>query len=67
MSGRIIPVILGTGRRYPGIGVLLTFWPFVLGLRTVMALMGVPLSTLLYYNESIMRLKVRWKPKFPPF
>ena len=67
MSGKIIPTILRTGRRYSGIGLLLTFWPFMLGLRTVMALMGVPVSTLLYYNESIMRLKVHRKSKFPPF
>ena len=41
MSGRIIPSILGSWRGFPGSGPPLTFWPFVVGLRTVMVPVGV--------------------------
>ena len=58
MSRRIIPVILGKGRGFPGIGPPPTFWPFMVSLRTVMALVGVSLNMLMYHNELIMRLKV---------
>ena len=61
MSGRIIPTILERGQRFPGIGPLITFWPFMVGLGTVMVLVGVSFSMLMHYNERIMRLKVYWK------
>ena len=41
MSRRIIPIILGTGWRFPGTGPLPTFWHFMVSLRTVMVLVGV--------------------------
>ena len=61
MSGRIIPTIWGKRWGFPGTGPLPTFWPFMVSLRTVMALLGVSFSMLIYYNECIMRLKVHWK------
>ena len=61
MSGKIIPIILGIGQGFPGIGPPHNFWPFVAGLRTVVVLVGVPLSMLVYYNEPIVSLKVHWK------
>ena len=66
MNGRIIPVIWGKGWRFPGIGPLPTFWPFMVDLRTVMVLVRVPFSMLVYYNEHVMRLKVSWKSNLPP-
>ena len=45
MSGKIIPIILGIGQGFPGIGPPHNFWPFVAGLRTVVVLVGVPLHT----------------------
>ena len=53
MSGRIILIILGKGQRFPGIGPLPTFWPFTVSLRTVIVLVGVSVSMLMYYNEHI--------------
>ena len=44
MSGRIIPTILEKGPRFPGIGPPPTFWPFMVGLGTLMVLVGVSLS-----------------------
>ena len=44
MSGRIIPTILGKGRGLPGIGPLPAFWPFMVGLGTVLAPVGVSFS-----------------------
>ena len=44
MSGRIIPTILGEGQGFPGIGLLCTFWSFMVGFRTVMAPVGVLLT-----------------------
>ena len=58
MSGRIIPTVLGMEWRFPGIGSSPTFWPFMVGLRTVMVPVGMSFSMLMYYNECIMRLKV---------
>ena len=66
MSGRIIPTIWGKRWGFPGTGPLPTFWPFMVSLRTVMALLGVSFSMLIYYNECIMRLKVHWKSKLLP-
>ena len=40
MSGRIIPTILGKQRRFPGIEP----GNFMIGLRTVMALVGISFS-----------------------
>ena len=51
MSGRIIPIILGKGQRFPGNGLPPTFWPFIVSLGTVMAPVGVSFSMLMYYNE----------------
>ena len=58
MSRRIIPIIAGKGWRFPGIGPLPTFWHFMVSLRTVMVLVGVSFTMLMYYNECMMRLKV---------
>ena len=44
MSGRIIPTILEKQRGFPGIGPLPTLWPFLVGLRTVPAPVGVSFS-----------------------
>ena len=66
MSGRSIPNISGKGWGFPGIGPPPTFGPFMVGLRTVLALVGVSFSMLMYYNEPIMRLKVPWKSNLPP-
>ena len=60
MSGRIILIISGKGRRFPEIGPLPTIWPFMVSLRTVMVLVGESFSMLMYYNEHIMGLKVYW-------
>ena len=62
--GWVIPTILGKGQGFPGIGPPLTFWPFMASLRTVMALVGVSFSMIIYYNERIMRLKVCWKSSY---
>ena len=40
---------------------LSTFWLFMVSLRTVMALVGVSFSTLMYYSEHKMGLKVHGK------
>ena len=52
MSGRISPVILGKGRRFPGIGAVPTFWSLMVGLGIVM------FSLLVCYSECILRLKI---------
>lgn len=44
MSERIIPAILGKRQGFPGIGPLLTVWPFRVGLGTIMALAVVSVS-----------------------
>ena len=44
MSGRIIPTILEKEQRFPGTGPPPTFWPFMVGLGTVMAPVGVSLN-----------------------
>ena len=43
-----------------------TSWSFTVGLRTVMMLLGVSFSVLIYYNEHIMRLKAYWKSNLRP-
>ena len=43
-ANEIIPAILGKERRFPGIGLLFTFWPFMVSLGTVMASVGVSFS-----------------------
>ena len=58
MSGKIIPAILGKGWIFPGIGPPPTFWPLIVSLETVMVLMDVSFSLLMYYDEHILRLKV---------
>ena len=42
------------------------FWLFMVSLRTVMALVGVSFSTLIYYNEHKMGFKVPWKSNILP-
>ena len=66
MSERIILTILEKGWRFLGIGPPPTFWSFMVGLGTVMALVHVSFSMLMYYNEHIMRLKGYWKSNLPP-
>ena len=44
MNGKIIPTISGKGWGFPGIGPLPTFWPFMVGLGTVMAPVGMSFS-----------------------
>ena len=66
MSGKIIPIISGKMRAFPGIRPLPIFWPFIVNLRTLMALEGVSFSMLMYYSMHIMRLKVHWKWNVPP-
>ena len=58
MSGRIIPVTLGKGRGFPGVGPLPAFWSLIVDLGTVMVPLGVSFSLLLCYNEHILRIKV---------
>ena len=56
MSGRIIPVTLGKGRGFPGVG---PSHPFMLiDLGTVMASLGMLFSLLMCYNECVLRIKV---------
>ena len=66
MSGRIIPTISGKGQGFPGIGPLPPFWPFMLGLRTVIVPVGVSVSMLVYYSECITKLKDHWKSNLLP-
>ena len=58
MSGKIIPAILRKGQGFPGIGPPPTFWPFMVGLGTVMAPVDVSFSLLMCYDERILRPKV---------
>ena len=44
MSERIIPTIFQKGQRFPGTGPSPTFWPFMVGLETVMVPVGVLFS-----------------------
>ena len=44
MTRRIISSIIEKKQRFPGIGPLPTFWPFVGSLKTVMAPLVVSLS-----------------------
>ena len=53
MRSRIISTILRKGQIFPGIGSPPTFWPFIVGPRTVMAAEGVSFSVLMYYSELI--------------
>ena len=39
----------------------------MLGLRTVIVLVGISFSMLMCYSELIMRLKVYWKWKLLPY
>ena len=58
MNGRIILTILGKGQRFPGIGPLPTFWSLLVHLGTAKVPMGVLFSSLIYYSEHILILKV---------
>ena len=60
MSERRIPAVWGMGWGFLGTGPLPTFWPFMVGLRAVMALVGESFSMLMCFNEQIMKLKVYW-------
>ena len=66
MSGRIIPTISGKSWGFPGIGPPPTFWSFMVGPGTVMALVGVSFSMLMYYNEGIMKFKIYGKSNLLP-
>ena len=57
---RTVPTIWEKRQGFLGFGPPLTFWPFIVNLRTVMALVGVSFSILIYYNE-IIRPKFYWK------
>ena len=57
---------LGEGTEIPRNWATAHFWPFMVDLRTVMVLVRVPFSMLVYYNEHVMRLKVYWKSNLPP-
>ena len=59
MDGKIISTILRKGQRFPGIGSLLTFWPFRISLRNVTVPVSALFSMLMYYNECMMRLRSR--------
>ena len=61
LIGRIIPVILGKGWRFPGIGPSAPFGSSMVSLGTLLASMGVSLSLLICYNQCILRIKVWWK------
>ena len=50
----IIPAILWKGWGFPGIGPPATFWPSMVGLRTVKVLVGVSFSMLSYQEEKGM-------------
>ena len=54
MSGRIIPIILEKRRGFPEIGPLLTFWPFMVSLGTVLSPVGMSYSWCVRkaYNEA---------------
>jgi len=56
MNGRIIPTISGKGQGFLGMRPPLTFWPFMVGLRTVTVHVGMSFSMPTYYNEHIMGL-----------
>ena len=60
MNGRSSPALLGKGREFPRGRPPSTFWPFMVGLRTVMAPMGVSFNMLMCYSGCIKRLKVFW-------
>ena len=55
-SGKIILIILGKGQRFPAITIY--FLTSLVSLRTVMVLVGVLFSMLMYYNEYMIRLDV---------
>ena len=61
MSGRSIPAVLGAKMRISRNWATVHFLAFVVGLGTVMALVGVSFSLLMFYDECILRLKVCWK------
>ena len=63
--GGLFQLFWGRGEGFPGIGPQPTFWPCIIGLRIVMALVGVSLPMLVYYNECF-RFKVHWKSNLPP-
>ena len=65
-SERINTTIWGKGRKFPEIGPPLTFWAFMISLRTIMVPTGVSFSLLMYYSEGIIRLKVCQKSNLQP-
>lgn len=54
--GRFFQLFWRRGRDLVELGE--TLWPFMAGLCTVMAPVGMLFSMLIYYREGIMRLKV---------
>ena len=61
MNGRGIPTVLEKGWRFPVIGSPYTFWPFKVGLGTVMVSVGVSFNVLMYCNESVISPKIHLK------
>ena len=52
------PNYLGKRQGFSGTGSQPTFWPFIIGLETVMVPVGELLNKLRHHNEHIKRLKV---------
>ena len=66
MSWTIISTITGkVGESYRNWATA-HFLPFMVGLRTVLALVGTSYSMLMRHNECIRRLKVPCKSNLPP-
>ena len=58
MSGRSIPAVLGDKMQISRNWATVHFLTFVVGLGTLMALVGVSFTLLMFYDECILRLKV---------
>ena len=55
--GGLFQLFQRKGQGFPRIGQLPTFWPLTVGLRTVMAPVGVSFCLLMYHEKHILRLK----------
>ena len=56
--GGVFQLFWGRGRDFQKLGHCPLFDLYIVGLRTVMAPVGVSFSLLMCYNEAILRLKV---------
>ena len=57
----------GKGQGFPGIGPPPSFWPFMVGLKTVLVgAGGCDALMLTYYSKCLTMLKVCWKSTHPP-